>query len=382
MGPVDHTDCRSWHRVDHTLAVTTIDPPAAPTTLRDVRQEIPRELLEPDTRLALRTLVRVAAQVVVATMVAAGTWSLASRGGAWLLVLPVSWAVGSIAACALFVAGHDCGHRSFLRSGTAMEVIGHLCMAPVLYPFWSWKYSHDAHHRHTNLLVRSEGAGVYFDNAWNPYAVGSYLDIRSRSRVAAGTYKATRLFPPLGSFLHMLAYHWWPLGFRAGRHRNRVIRSIVVTAAVSTLLVAGLWSAFGTPLAVLHFWLLPALGFHAWMALYTFLHHTSDDVTFLTEDRWNPFAAQMDGTINVLSPRWLSYLHLAIDVHIPHHVSTRIPSYHLREANAALAAGTWGHHMRERSLTLGYLRRQVRSCHLWSHEDDTYRRFADADRTN
>ena len=357
--------------------MTTIDTPAAPTTLRDVRLEIPRGLLEPDTGLALRTLVRVAAQVVVASAVAALVWA-----EGWWLAAPLSWALGSIAMCALFVAGHDCGHRSFLRSDRAMEIIGHVTMSPVLYPFWSWKYSHDAHHRHTNLLVRGEG--VYFDNAWNPYVVGSYLDVRAKSRLAAATYKLTRIFPPVGSFLHLLAYHWWPPGFRAGRHRNRVIRSIVITTAVSGAIAAGLWIGLGSPLAVLHFWLIPALGFHAWMALYTFLHHTSDDVTFLTEDAWNPFAAQMDGTVNVHSPRWLSYLHLAIDVHIPHHVSTRIPSYHLRAANDALAAGTWGDVMRERPLTLSYLRQQVRSCHLWADEGDRYRRFTDAagDRDN
>ena len=354
--------------------MTTIDP-APPTTLRDVRQQIPRTLLEPDAGLATRTLIRVAVEVVAAAMVAGFVWE---RG--WWFAAPLSWVVGSVAMCALFVAGHDCGHRSFLRSGRAMEIIGHVCLSPVLYPFWSWKYSHDAHHRHTNLLVRGEG--VYFDNAWNPYLVGSYQAVRDRSRIAAATYKLTRLFPPVGSFLHLLAFHWWPPSFRAGRHRSRVIRSIVFTAAVAATITTVLLTTFGTPLAVLHFWLIPALGFHAWMALYTFLHHTSDDVTFLTEDRWNPFAAQMDGTVNVLSPRWLSYLHLAIDVHIPHHVSTRIPSYHLRAANDALASGSWGHHMRQRPLTLAYLRHQVRSCHLWADEGDHYRRFADARRDN
>ncbi len=363
------------------MSVTTIESLApVPTTLRDVRQEIPRELLEPDSGLAAKSLLRVAVQVVVAASVAAVVW--AGMGGAlagpralWFLLAPVSWAVGSIAMCALFVAGHDCGHRSFLRSNRAMEIVGHICLSPVLYPFWSWKYSHDAHHRHTNLLMR--GKGVYFDNAWNPYRVDNYLDVRSRSRLAAGVYKLTRLFPPVGSFLHMLAFHWYPGSFRAGRHRNRVIRSIVVTTAAAALISGVTWSLAGSPLAVLHFWLIPAVGFHAWMALYTFLHHTSDDVTFLAEDQWNPFAAQMDGTVNVLAPRWLSYLHLAIDVHIPHHVSTRIPSYHLRRANDALLAGTWGHHMRERQMTVPYLRAQVRACHLWCDERDNYRRFSE-----
>ena len=345
-------------------------PGSSPTTLRDVRQEIPRDLLEPDTGRAVRSLVRVAAQVAIATAFAAVVWA---QG--WWLLAPVSWLVGSIAACALFVAGHDCGHGSLLRSRRAMNAIGHVTMAPVLYPFWAWKYSHDAHHRHTNLLDR-EGEGVYFDNAWNPYLVEQFEEVRSRSAVQGGIYRFTRVLPPLGSLGHLLGYHWMPKGFREGRHRTRVLRSMAFTVVFDAAIVAVILAATGNPLAVLHFWLLPALGFHVWMALYTYLHHTSDDVEFHHADTWNPFAAQMDGTINVLAPRWLSFLHLNIDVHIPHHVSTRIPSYHLRSANEALKAGTWGHVMRERPLSLRYLRAQVRSCHLWSDADRGYRRFS------
>lgn len=291
----------------------------------------------------------------------------------WWLLAPLSWVVGSIAMCALFVAGHDCGHKSLLTSNRAMEIIGHVTMSPVLYPFWAWKYSHDAHHRHTNQLGKENG--VYCDNAWTPYRVDDWLTAEENSRALTLLYRATRVFPPVGSFLHLVGIHYLPGGFRAGRHRNRVYKSIAIVGLTSVALTVGLWIGFGSPLAVLHFWLIPALGFHAWMALYTFLHHTSDDVTFLEADDWNPFAAQMDGTINVFAPRWLSYLHLNIDVHIPHHVSTNIPSYHLRAANDALRGGTWGSYMRERALSVRYLRQQVRNCHLWCSDRDAYRRF-------
>lgn len=349
-------------------AVSTVAPPK-PTSLRDVRLEIPRHLLDPDHTKAATSMVRVLVQVVVATAFAVFVW----RRGWWPL-FPVSWVIGSIAATALFVAGHDCGHGSFLRSRRAMQVVGHLTLSPVLYPFWSWKYSHDAHHRHTNDLDLGDD-GVYFDNAWNPHFDHDWRELRQTSPASAWIYRLTRALPPLGSFLHMLAYHWRPTAFRAGRHRRRVLLSIAVTVVTAVAITALIWSTLGSPWAVLHVWLIPAILFHHWMALYTYLHHTAEDVTFLRGDEWTPFAAQMEGTVNVLAPRWLSYLHLAIDVHIPHHVSTRIPSYHLRDANDALLAGSWGHVMRERPLRLGYLRDQVRACHLWSAEQRGYRRF-------
>lgn len=79
--------------------------------------------------------------------------------------------------------------------------------------------------------------------------------------------------------------------------------------------------------------------------------------------------------MNCFAPRWLSCLHLNIDVHIPHHVTTTVPSYHLRAANEALAASAYAARMTERRLTLPYLRRQVRECQLWRPGTDDYGRF-------
>lgn len=343
--------------------------PASGPRLRDVRAAIPAELQQPDRRRAAAVLALVAAQTVVATVLAAVVWM---QG--WWFAAPVTWVLGSIAACALFVAGHDCAHGSFLRSRRSMEVIGHLCMAPVLYPMRAWKYSHDAHHRETNRLA--SGEGVYFDNAWSPRSEAEYARLRADDRPIAGLYRLTRLAPPIGSFLHLVGYHWRPSLYRP-RHRQRVLRSMTATILIDAVIVAAIWVSTGSALAVAHFWLLPALGFHAWMALYTFLHHTADDIEFLEAERWTPIAGQLDGTVNCLAPRWLSFLHLNIDVHIPHHVTTSVPSYHLRAANEALRASEFGERMTERPLTLAYLRRTVRTCQLWRGERDGYARFAD-----
>lgn len=347
--------------------------PASGPRLRDVRAVIPVELKQPNRRRATGVLVLVAAQVVVSTALAAVVWA---QG--WWPAAPLTWILGSIAACSLFVAGHDCAHGSFLRSRRAMEIIGHLCMAPVLYPMRAWKYSHDAHHRETNRL--GEGEGVYFDNAWSPRRVGDYSRMQEDDRPNAILYRLIRLAPPVGSFLHLIGYHWRPSLYRP-HHRRRVIRSMAATMVIAGGMAAVIWACTGSILAIAHFWLLPALGFHAWMALYTFLHHTADDIVFLDADRWTPIAGQLDGTVNCLAPRWLSFLHLNIDVHIPHHVTTSVPSYHLRAANQAIRASEFGWRMTERPLTIEYLRRTVRTCQLWRGDGVNYERFADQRRS-
>lgn len=340
--------------------------------LRDVRAVIPAELKQPSRGRAVGALAIVTAQVVFATALAGVVWA---QG--WWFAAPLTWVLGSIAACSLFVAGHDCAHGSFLRSRKAMEIIGHVCMAPVLYPMRAWKYSHDAHHRETNRL--GGGEGVYFDNAWSPRREADYAGMLQDSKPEAWLYRLIRLAPPVGSFLHLIGYHWRP-GLYRPHHRQRVVRSMAVTALIDAGIVAVIWVATGSVLAIAHFWLLPALGFHAWMALYTFLHHTADDIAFLEPERWTPIAGQLDGTVNCLAPRWLSFLHLNIDVHIPHHVTTSVPSYHLRAANEAIRASEFGARMTERRLTVSYLRQTVRNCQLWRSDRNDYVRFADQSR--
>ncbi|KAE8676096.1 Omega-6 fatty acid desaturase [Hibiscus syriacus] len=58
------------------------------------------------------------------------------------------------------------------------------------------------------------------------------------------------------------------------------------------------------------FWIMPWLGYHFW--------------------------AQLTGTVHCDYPHWIEILCLDISVHIPHHVSSRIPSYNLRAAHRSI----------------------------------------------
>jgi len=40
-----------------------------------------------------------------------------------------------------FIA-HDCGHRSFAKQRWVNDLVGHLFMLPLIYPFHSWRILH------------------------------------------------------------------------------------------------------------------------------------------------------------------------------------------------------------------------------------------------
>jgi len=108
------------------------------------------------------------------------------------------------------------------------------------------------------------------------------------------------------------------------------------------------------------------------MSLYTFLHHTATDKRVYLPEEWTPFLGQVESTINCLFPRIISWIHFNIDVHLPHHVSTKVPCYHLRQANSALRSSPYARYMTERPFSVAYLVRQVRHCQVW---DEALQRY-------
>ncbi|XWS70397.1 hypothetical protein CRYUN_Cryun03dG0044800 [Craigia yunnanensis] len=70
-------------------------------------------------------------------------------------------------------------------------------------------------------------------------------------------------------------------------------------------------------------------------------HHTAPHITFKTSDEWNAAQAQLNGTVHCDYPRWRIIICHDINVHIPHHISSRIPSYNLRAAHMSIQEN-WG----------------------------------------
>lgn len=341
---------------------------AVPQSLSALRRHIPVHCLRPHPGRALVIMLFSGMQMTVALLLA---WFVRDRGMYW--AYPISYILSSLAFTSLFVIAHDCGHYSFLKSRKAMSFVGHVCMTPLFYPFYAWKYSHDAHHKYTNQLRRSK-PDVYFDNAWLPETIGEYDSERKTAPLLAILYRYSRIVLPLASIAHLLGYHYRPSIFRT-YHRRNVYFSYLITGTGIASLSLFLYYITDNMYALLHYWLIPALLFHNWMALYTYLHHTAVDIPVHSPENWTPFKAQALGTVNCLWPRWISLLHFNIDVHIPHHVAPNIPCYRLREANAALQASPYGDLLRQFPLTLRYLYTQWKRCHLWNETNKRYTDF-------
>lgn len=314
--------------------------------LRDILQTLPKEVFLKNRRKAW-TLV-----VFNVLLVGLGYASIAFSP--WFL-LPFAWIFTGTALTGFFVIGHDCGHRSFANRRWVNNLLGHVMMLPLIYPFHSWRILHNYHHTHTNKLE--------VDNAWQPFKP-EYYD--SLSPIGKWGYQGLRgRFWWVGSIAHWAVLHFNWNRFE-GKKREQVRFSVLLVLGFSAIVFPTLIATTGI-WGFVKFWLMPWLVYHFWMSTFTLVHHTYADIPFKAEAEWNEALAQLAGSVHCDYPRWVEFLCHDINVHIPHHVCTAIPAYNLRLAHRSLKEN-WGEYVREYRFSWSLMKQITDECHLYDPE--------------
>lgn len=270
-------------------------------------------------------------------LIALCEWLLAvlPRTGAWLAFTPVLWGLLACGLVGLFVIGHDCGHGSFSRTGWVNDAVGHLCMALLLNGFHNWRLGHAHHHRH--VAIRG------LDTDWHEQLVTAEefrgLSPAGRLKVILGHGSPVGLL--LGFWIGVWRRAFMPRAYpqvRLNRRRRRqCLVSQAAAVAASGAVVAALLAGGGWPMLLRHY-AAPLLIAAVLGALITYLHHSGPDAVAFDSGEWTSARGQIASTFEVRFPRWLEWLWLDINLHLPHHVAPEIPWYHLREAGRCLRA--------------------------------------------
>ncbi|CAA9576309.1 phosphatidylcholine desaturase [uncultured Synechococcales cyanobacterium] len=321
--------------------------------LKDILKTLPRECFQKNRYKAWASVTF----SVVMVSLSYGAIALAP----WFL-LPFAWFFAGTALTGFFVLAHDCGHRSFAQRRWVNDLVGHLLMLPLLYPFHSWRLLHNQHHTHTNKLE--------LDNAWEPYEPEFYASLPKLVQRGYQVFRGPLWW--LASVIHWAGLHFDLSQFQP-KDRQKVklsIAAVAIFAAIAfPLLIAttGIWG-------LVKFWLLPWLAYHFWLSTFTLVHHTAPDIPFHKANEWNAVQAQLSGTVHCDYPRWIESLCHDINVHIPHHISTAIPSYNLRIAYASLQQN-WSPYLYECRFSWPLLQKITRQCNLHNPADNCYQTF-------
>lgn len=316
-------------------------------TLNDVVKTLPPEVFELDHGKAWRAVfTSIVAMSACLYLISISPWYL----------LPFAWALAGTAFTGFFVVGHDAGHRSFHRNNLVEDIVGTLMFMPLAFPFEPWRIKHNHHHAHTNKLVE--------DTAWHP--VGE-KEMEAWSPAAAAAFKfflgtPLKLWASVG---HWAIWHF-DLSKYTEKQKPRVIVSIAVCAAFLLIGLPTLTYFTGFE-GLVKYWLMPWLGYHFWMSTFTVIHHTAPHIPFKPAEEWNAAKAQLSGTVHCDFPAWVEFLTHDISVHVPHHVSSKIPWYNLRAANESLRKN-WGDYMCECDFNMRMLKNIFTECHVYDKE--------------
>lgn len=309
-------------------------------------------------------------------LVGMGFWGLAIAP--WYF-LPLFWLLTGTGLAGFFNIAHDCGHYSFSKIRWVNDVVGHLMLTPMLYPFYNWRIQHNCHHRQTNKLGREGWRQLYdmvnrtADPYWQPVRVENYLNLNRRPR---WTYERVR-----GYFWWLATIqNWWSqmvvnTSKFPDRERQQIKFSVSVVivfaliALPALVLTNGIWG-------LVKFWLIPWLVYHFWFSTTTMIHHTSPGTIWQSGDEWNAVQANLHGTVHCYYPRWVEFLLYDINYHVPHHVAPAIPAYHLRMAHQSLKEN-WGQYMRDCNFSWSLIQKIIGQCQLYDAENGHYQSFGE-----
>jgi omega-6 fatty acid desaturase (delta-12 desaturase) len=224
----------------------------------------------------------------------------------------------------VFIIFHDCGHGSFFRSRRANEVLGFITGVLTFTPYYHWRWEHALHHSTSGDLDR-RGTG----DVWT-LTVQEYLEASRWKRFA---YRLARnpvvLFVLAPLFLFLV---WQRFPNPKVSRRERL--SVYWTNLSLLLMAAALSWVFGWKAYLVIQLVVMALAGSAGVWLF-YVQHQFDGVYWERRGEWDYTKAALEGSSFYKLPKVLQWFSGNIGFHHIHHLSPKIPNYHLEKCHHA-----------------------------------------------
>ena len=241
----------------------------------------------------------------------------------WWLTVPLAILAGAFLV-RVFIIFHDCGHGSFFKSRRANNVWGFLCGLLTLTPFYHWRWEHSLHHATSGDLDR-RGIG----DVWT-MTVQEYLESSRGKRFAYRLSRNPFVLFVLAPLYVFLVRHRIPKTSASRRERHSVYWMNLAIFGMASIMAA----TFGLKAYLLiQFTALMVAGSSGFWLFY--VQHQFEGVYWERRDEWDYAAAALQGSSFYKLPRVLQWFSGNIGFHHIHHLSPRIPNYHLEKCHQA-----------------------------------------------
>jgi len=241
----------------------------------------------------------------------------------WWLVVPMAILAGAFLV-RIFIIFHDCGHGSYFKSRGANDLVGFIAGVLTFTPYYHWRWEHNIHHASSGHLDK-RGVG----DIWT-LTVQEYLEA---SRWKKFSYRLARnpfilfVIAPLYLFLFRQRISSSDASKRE-RHSVWAMNLAILAMAVSLSLVFG-WKAY---LLIQLIVLMVAGSAGVWLF---YVQHQFEGVYWERGNDWDFTAAALQGSSFYKLPKILQWFSGNIGFHHIHHLSSRIPNYHLESCHRA-----------------------------------------------
>lgn len=289
-----------------------------PFSLKDLKEAIPAYCFQPSVAKSL-------SYFFLDIVIIAGLYAIAHLIDSWFF-WPIFWVMQGTMFWALFVVGHDCGHRSFSPYRWLNDLIGHLAHTPILVPFHGWRISHRTHHNNTGSIET--------DESWYPVTESRYQEMAWYEKFLR--FDLVLFLYPLYLFKRSpgkKGSHFLPGSplFRPSEKWD------VITSTVCWILMVGLLGFLTYQwgfLWLVKYYLGPYIVFVIWLDLVTFLHHTDVNIPWYRGEDWY----FLKGALSTIDHDYgfINNIHHNIGTHVAHHIFLNMPHYHLKTATEAI----------------------------------------------
>ncbi len=258
--------------------------------------------------------------------------TLLPYAGLWFVMywsLSVSWWITAPAAILaggflvrVFIIFHDCGHGSFFKSRLANDILGTITGVLTFTPYFHWRWDHALHHATSGDLDR-RGTG----DVWT-LTVQEYLESSRWKRFAYRLARNPFVLFVLAPLFLFLVKHRFAYTKASGRERLSVYGTNIALLGMAL----GLCWLFGWKAYLLLQLIVLAVAGSAGIWLF-YVQHQFEGVYWERNEKWDYAAAALQGSSFYKLPWILQWFSGNIGFHHIHHLSARIPNYHLEKCH-------------------------------------------------
>ena len=222
----------------------------------------------------------------------------------------------------LFIIHHDCGHGSFFKSRKANDIFGFITGVFTFVPYHHWRWEHALHHATSGDLDR-RGVG----DIWT-LTVQEYLESSRWQRFAYRLARNPIVLFVLAPIFIFLVKQRFPKPDAPPRERRSVYWTNLALLGVAILLS---W-VFGFKTYVFIQLIVMAVSGSVGVWLF-YVQHQFEGVYWERRDDWDYATAALQGSSFYKLPKVLQWFSGNIGFHHIHHLSPRIPNYHLEKCH-------------------------------------------------